>query len=261
MFWTCLHTLVCTAISNGELVLQTLKLWQRTTWHCNTTDKKWFTDMWWQTAVDESWFRSHLTWWTRANLSWACLHWIIVASQSSSITIMTASFFETRQWIWYLTMVIPTCTSFWRMESHLAKRWWWLERMRQTTWMRKSTATMVPRDMRLKKLQLVIDEQSPMRIKLDNLTFLVKRKLQEHCVLLNHPQMLWEWHTTRHTFHSQIGARSVLRVVDEVLRTDELWWIRRRILCRNSRRITCSFEQWQRAKLSHVSYSWKRAVE
>ena len=27
----------------------------------------------------------------------------------------------------------------------------------------------------------------------------------------------------RHTFHSVIGARSVLRVVDKVLRTDELW--------------------------------------
>ena len=38
-------------------------------------------------------------------------------------------------------------------------------------------------------------------------------------------------------------------------------WARRRMLCRNSRRITCSFEQWQRAKLSHVSHSWKRAVE
>ena len=42
-------------------------------------------------------------------------------------------------------------------------------------------------------------------------------------VLLNHPQTLREWHTTRHTFHSEIGARSVLRVVDEVLRTDDLW--------------------------------------
>ena len=31
----------------------------------------------------------------------------------------------------------------------------------KTMWMRKSTATMEPRDMRLKKLQLVIDEQSP----------------------------------------------------------------------------------------------------
>ena len=41
--------------------------------------------------------------------------------------------------------------------------------------------------------------------------------------LLNHPQTLRRWHTTRHTFHSEIGARSVLRVVDEVLRTDELW--------------------------------------
>ena len=89
--------------------------------------------------------------------------------------------------------------------------------------MRKSTATMVPRDMGLKKLQLVIDEQSPMRMNPDSLTFRVKRKLQEHYVLLNHPQTLREWHTTRHTFHSEIGARSVLRVADEVLRTDELW--------------------------------------
>ena len=32
--------------------------------------------------------------------------------------------------------------------------------MRQMTWVKKSTATMVPRDMRLKKLHLVIDEQS-----------------------------------------------------------------------------------------------------
>ena len=37
------------------------------------------------------------------------------------------------------------------------------------------------------------------------------------------PQMLREWHTTRHMFHSEIGVRSVVRVVDEVLRTDELW--------------------------------------
>ena len=90
-------------------------------------------------------------------------------------------------------------------------------------WMRKSTATMVPRDTRLEKLQLVIGEQSPMRIKPDSLTFLVKRKLQEYYVLLNHLQTLRGWHTTRHIFHSEIGARSVLRVADEVLRTEELW--------------------------------------
>ena len=66
------------------------------------------------------------------------------------------------------------------------------------TWMRKSTATMVPRDMRLEKLQLVIDEQSPMRIKPDSMTFLVKRNMQEYHVLLNHQQMPREWHTTRH---------------------------------------------------------------
>ena len=61
----------------------------------------------------------------------------------------------------------------------------------------------------------------PMRIKPDNMIFLVKRKLQEHFVLLNRRQMLREWHTTRHTFHSEIGAHSVLRVVDEVLRAQK----------------------------------------
>ena len=94
-------------------------------------------------------------------------------------------------------------------------------RLPEMSWTRKSTATMEPRDVWLKKLQLVIDEQSPMRIKPDSLTFLVKRKQQEHYVLLNQPQTLRGWHTTRHTFHSEIGAHSVLRVVHEVLRTDE----------------------------------------
>ena len=97
------------------------------------------------------------------------------------------------------------------------------ERVRQMTWMRKSTASMETRDMRLKKLQLVTDEQSPTRIKPDSLIFLVKRKLREYYVLLNNRQELREWYTTRHTFNSQIGARSVLRVVDEDLCTDELW--------------------------------------
>ena len=108
------------------------------------------------------------------------------------------------------------------MGSLLAKRWCWLESMLQMTWTRKSTATMVPRDMRLKKLQLVIDEQSPMRIKPDSLIFLVTRNLQEYNVILNHPQTLRGWHATRHTFHSEIGAHSVLRVADEVLLADEL---------------------------------------
>ena len=77
--------------------------------------------------------------------------------------------------------------------------------------------------MRLEKLQLVIDEQSPMQIKPDSLIFLVKRKPQDLYVLLNRRQTLRERHTTRHTFHSEIGVQSVLPVVDEVLRTDELW--------------------------------------
>ena len=79
------------------------------------------------------------------------------------------------------------------------------------TRMKKSTATMETREMKLKTLQLVIDEQSPIRIKPDSLIFLVKRKLQDHYVLLNRLQMLREWHTTRHTFHSEIGVRSVLQ--------------------------------------------------
>ena len=54
---------------------------------------------------------------------------------------------------------------------------------------------MAPRVMRLKKLQLVIDEQSPMRTKQDSLTFLVKRKPQEYYVLLNHQQMQRGWRT------------------------------------------------------------------
>ena len=64
------------------------------------------------------------------------------------------------------------------------------ERVRQMTGMKKSTTTMETREMRLEKLQLVIDEQSPMRIKPDSLMFLVKRKLQEYYVLLNLPHTL-----------------------------------------------------------------------
>ena len=36
-------------------------------------------------------------------------------------------------------------------------------------------------------------------------------------------ETLREWHTTRHMFHSEIGARSASRIEDEVLRTIELW--------------------------------------
>ena len=52
------------------------------------------------------------------------------------------------------------------------------------TWMKKSKTTMETREMRLEKHQLVIDEHSPMPINPDSLIFLVKRKLQEYCVLL-----------------------------------------------------------------------------
>ena len=113
------------------------------------------------------------------------------------------------------------------------------------TWTKNSTTTREAREMRLEQLQRVIGEQSPIWIKLDSLMFLVKRKLQCHYVLLNRYQMLREWHATRHTFHSEIGTNPVLRLVH----------------CPNSRKTTCSFEQWQKEKLSHVSHSWKREVE
>ena len=89
------------------------------------------------------------------------------------------------------------------------------------TWMKKSATTMETRQMRLEKLQLVIDEQSPMRIKPDSVIFLVKRKLQDHHVL-NCRQMC-ENGTQRDTRSIQrlwcpicVASRGV------VLRTDEL---------------------------------------
>ena len=53
------------------------------------------------------------------------------------------------------------------------------------TWLKKLTTTMETREMMLEKLQPVIDEQSPMRFKPDSLIFQVKRKLQDHFVLLS----------------------------------------------------------------------------
>ena len=60
--------------------------------------------------------------------------------------------------------------------------------------------------MMLEKLQLVIDEQSPMRIKPDSLIFLVKRKLKDHYVLLNRRQVLREWHTTQQHHYQAVDA-------------------------------------------------------
>ena len=54
--------------------------------------------------------------------------------------------------------------------------------------------------MRLKKLQLVLDQAGQLDISGETKTARILR-----------------------TFHSEIGARSVLRVLDDVLRTDELW--------------------------------------
>ena len=78
--------------------------------------------------------------------------------------------------------------------------------------------------MRLKKLQLVIDEQSQMRIKAGQLDMSGEAKTARILRTLGPPTNAGRMaHNATHTFHSEIGARSVLRVVDEVLRTDELW--------------------------------------
>ena len=78
---------------------------------------------------------------------------------------------------------------------------------------------------------------------------------------LNRPQTLQAWYTTRRMSHSETGVLCALRAEDEVLYTVELWWTRRQTPCPSSRRTTCSYGPWRRVRLSHASYSWKRAVE
>ena len=126
---------------------------------------------WCRMVEHESWSRSHLAWWTCTNLSWALPHWN-----------------ESRQWIWCLTIVIPTCTSLWWSEFLVAERWWWRAERNE------------------EKLQLVV------------------RNL---CC------ELW----TKFSAQTRCGEQNS------------------EIHCRNYRQTTCSFEQWQRAKLSHVSHS------
>ena len=91
------------------------------------------------------------------------------------------------------------------------------------TWMRKSTSMMVSRDMKLKKLQLVTGEQVADADQVGQLDISGETRAAKTLRTLNRPQTLRGWRTTRHTFHSEIGAHSALQVVDEVLRADELW--------------------------------------
>ena len=81
--------------------------------------------MWRRTVVDDFWSRSHLTWWACANFSWALLHWNVVASQACSITIMTVSFFGTRQWIWSLTIEPTHHSAEWNPISQSDGGGWW----------------------------------------------------------------------------------------------------------------------------------------
>ena len=78
-----------------------------------------------------------------------------------------------------------------------------------------------------------------MRIKPGSLTFVVKRKEQELYVLLNHPTDAARM--AHNATHSEIGAQSVLRVSDEVLRT------------------SCGEQDGGYA--AEIPHLWKRAVE
>ena len=68
-------------------------------------------------------------------------------------------------------------------------------------------------------------------------------------------------HYTTLTYQAEIGSHSAWQVAQEVLRTDELWRTSQRTLWRSSRQTACSCVQWLRAKRSHASHWWKRAVE
>ena len=201
-------------------ILQTLKLWQRTTWH-----------------------------------------WNIVAWQSSSITIMIASYFETRQWIWYLTIVIPTCTK--TLTNGIPPR-------RALVVAGENAANDVDEEVygnagaerheaqeaSAGDRRAIADADQAGQLDISG-----EAKMRDHFELLNRRQMPREWRTTRHMFHSEIGVQSVASRGRSSPHRRVLVNKKRRIHCRNSRQTTCSFEQWQRVKLSHVSHSRKRAVE
>ena len=81
---------------------------------------------------------------------------------------------------------------------------------------RKSTATMVPRDMRQKRLQLVADEHGQLDMFRETQTtksIIHTRKTPTHAAKIVHK--------ATHV-RSEIGAHSLLRVANDVLRTDEM---------------------------------------
>ena len=87
------------------------------------------------------------------------------------------------------------------------------------TWTKKSTTTMKTREMRLEKLQLVIDEQSPLRIKPGQLDISGEAKTARSLRTPEPPTDAARMaHNATHMLHSEIGAQFVLQVVDEVLR-------------------------------------------
>ena len=233
-------------------------LWKRRMWHCNTTDKKWCTGTWWRIVENESWSRSHLTWWTWANpLEHFC-----------SETSWHDNHFQSRVWPQHfskrdsefsISRLSVLLARHWRMEFILEKRWWWLESatndVDEEDFHNDGNERNEAREDSAGDRRAIADADQSGQLGISG------EARNARSLLVNRRQMLRKWHTTWHMFHSEIGVRSVLWVVDEVFRTDELWWTGQRAHCRNSRQTTCPFEQWKRAKLSHVSHSWKRAVE
>ena len=249
MFWSCLTTVGLHPISNAEFYTRRRCGSER---HCTATLRTKSSvrardDEQWKTNLDPD----HIWRDERAQTSPEYFgNWNIVAWQSSSITIMIASFFETRRWICYLTIVIRTCTSFWRMEFVLAKRWWWLERVRQMTWTKKFTTTMENERNEAQEAsagdrRAIADGDRARQLEISGVA-----KTAESTTYFWTADRCCETGTQRDTCSIQsFGVQSVLRVVDEVLRTDELWWTRQLIHCRNSRQTTCSFEQWHESRI------------
>ena len=243
-------TVVCTEISIGEFYKRRrCGSEQRGT---ATLRTKRCTGTWWRTVENEFWSRSQLTWWTCANLSWALLHWNIVARQSSSITIYDRIIFRNET----VNLVSHDCHSYlhvrhfdeWNFSlQSIGDGWrecdkWCGRRSLRQRWKRekkgsRSFSWWSTRHRRCGQLDISGEAKTA-------------RSLRTPEPPTDAARMA---HNATHV-HSEIGVQSVLRVVDEVLRTHELWWTRQRIHCRNSRQTTWLFEQWQSNTQPCITY-------
>ena len=85
------------------------------------------------------------------------------------------------------------------MESHLAERWWWLERMRQMTWDEEvygndGAERHEAQEASAGDRRAIADADQAGQLDISGETRTASKK---HYVLLNHTQTLREWHTTQ----------------------------------------------------------------